>query len=106
MDKLQTDKLFERVRAFEWDESKRRSNVIKHGIDFGDAAEVFYDPTAYVFLSPHPSSEQRYVTVGLMRGALIAVIFTIRGEAVRIISARAARRSERQTYGAGIEKKG
>jgi len=105
MDKLQTGKLFERVQAFEWDESKRRSNVIKHGIDFSDATEVFYDPAAYTFSSPHPSNEERYVTVGLMRGALTAVIFTFRGEAVRLISARAARRSERHTYGAGTEKK-
>jgi uncharacterized protein len=98
-------RLFERVPRFEWDESKRRSNIIKHGIDFGDATEAFYDPAAYSFRSPHPASERRYVTVGLMRGALITVIFTLRGEAVRIISARAARRSERQTYGAAAEKK-
>jgi uncharacterized protein len=97
-------RLLERTPRFEWDESKRRSNIIKHGIDFSDATETFYDPTAYSFRSPHPASERRYVNVGLMRGALVAVIFTLRGEAVRIISARAARRSERQTYGAAAER--
>jgi len=97
-------RLFKRTPRFEWDESKRRSNIVKHGIDFSDATEAFYDPAAYSFRSRHPASEQRYVNVGLMRGALIAVIFTVRGEAVRIISARAARRGERQTYGA-TEKK-
>jgi uncharacterized DUF497 family protein len=105
MEKLQTNKLFERIRAFEWDDNKRRSNVIKHGIDFGDAIEAFYDPVAYTFLSPHPTGERRYVTVGLMRGALVAVIFTPRDETIRIISARAARRSERQMYGAETETK-
>jgi uncharacterized protein len=98
-------RLFERIPRFEWDERKRRSNVIKHGIDFSDATEVFYDPAAYAFRSSYPASERRYVTIGSMRGALITVIFTVRGEAVRIISARAARRSERQTYGAAAEKK-
>jgi uncharacterized protein len=98
-------RLFERIPRFEWDEGKRRSNIIKHGIDFSDATEAFYDPAAYSFRSPHPATERRYATVGLMRGALIAVIFTIRGEAVRIISARAARRSERRMYGAAGEKK-
>jgi uncharacterized protein len=89
---------------FEWDENKRRINVVKHGIDFEDAKEVFFDPAAYMSLSPRTVSERRYVTVGLMRGALIAVIFTRRGNAIRIISARAARRIERQTYGGKNEK--
>jgi uncharacterized protein len=90
---------------FEWDEGKRRSNIVKHGIDFSDATEAFYDPASYTFVSPRLTSERRHVTVGLMRGALIAVVFTLRGEAIRIISARAARRNERQAYGATIEKK-
>lgn len=91
---------------FEWDENKQRVNVAKHGIDFADAKEVFDDPAAYTLLSPRASGERRYMTIGLMKGALIAVIFTRRGEAIRIISARAARRSERKSYGAEIAKKG
>jgi uncharacterized DUF497 family protein len=35
--------------------------------------EVFYDPAAYTSRSPHTVGERRYVTVGLMRGALVAV---------------------------------
>jgi uncharacterized DUF497 family protein len=85
--------------TFEWDENKQRLNVIKHGIDFVDAKEVFYDPAAYTSVSPRNPGERRYVTIGSMRGTLIAVIFTLRGQAVRIISARTARRSERQSYG-------
>ena len=50
--------------------------------------EVFYDPAAYTSRSPHTVGERRYVTVGLMRGALVAVISTHRGHAIRIISAR------------------
>jgi uncharacterized DUF497 family protein len=49
--------------------------------------EVFYDPAAYTSRSPHTVGERRYVTVGLMRGALVAVISTHRGHAIRIISA-------------------
>jgi Ribonuclease toxin, BrnT, of type II toxin-antitoxin system len=44
-----TDEDFGSFRAFEWDENKRRANVIKHGIDFDDAKEVFYDPAAFTF---------------------------------------------------------
>ena len=91
---------------FEWAENKRRANVVKHGIDFADAKEVFNDPAAYTLFSSRVNSERRYVTVGLMMGALIAVISTRRGKTIRIISARAARRSERKAYGAEITKEG
>jgi len=90
---------------FEWDEAKQRANVGKHGIDFVDVREVFDDPAAYTVLSPRESGERRYVTVGLMKGALVAVIFTRRGETIRIISARIARRNERRIYGAEAAKK-
>ena len=92
------DAPFVRADAFEWDENKRRSNVVKHGIDFDDAKDVFYDPAACTFPSLHTASERRLVTVGLMRGFLVAVISTHRGSAIRIISARPARRNERQRY--------
>ncbi len=98
-----TEEDFGSIRAFDWDDNKRRANVIKHGIDFDDAKDVFYDPAAYTFVSSRAVSERRYVTVGSMRGTLVAVIFTRRGQAIRIISARPARRSEKQLYGAKIK---
>jgi uncharacterized protein len=91
---------------FEWDENKRRTNLTKHRIDFGDAKEVLHDPAAYTAISPRHVRERRYVIVGLTRGSLVAVIFTRRGGAIRIISARAARRSERKIYGAETKKEG
>jgi len=94
------DKTFGQVRTFEWDESKRRSNVAKHGIDFDQAKDVFADPAAYTVASPRSAGERRYVAVGKVKGIAMAVIFTLRGIAVRIISARVARRSERQRYDA------
>jgi hypothetical protein len=84
---------------FEWDDNKRRLNIAKHGIDFADAAEVFGDPKQYTYRSTARSSETRFVSVGTAAGSLIAVVFTWRGRTVRIISARAARRSERDKYG-------
>jgi len=88
-----------RNRTFEWDENKRLLNNAKHGIDFTEATDVFSDPAAYTFASKQSLVEQRYVTVGSAKGVLMAVVFTIRGMVVRIISARAARRGERQRYG-------
>jgi hypothetical protein len=87
---------------FEWDEDKRRSNIVKHGIDFNDATEVFDDPLAFTYSSPH-ATEARRVTVGSMKGTLVAVISTERNRVIRIISARVARRKERQQYGSQAE---
>lgn len=85
--------------AFEWDDNKRHSNIEKHGIDFADATEVFDDPNQRTYQSTTGSGEERYLSIGMCRGRLIAVIFTRRGEKIRIISARAARRIERERYG-------
>jgi uncharacterized protein len=86
-------------QRFEWDENKRLLNVKKHGIDFVDAVDVFSDPVAYTYCSKRPVSESRYVTVGLVKEVLVAVVFTRRDGTIRIISARMARRSERELYG-------
>ena len=52
--------------TFEWDENKRRSNVVKHRIDFADATQVFRDPAAYTFISTRGVRERRFVSVGAM----------------------------------------
>lgn len=91
-------KLFGSVRTFAWDENKRQANVAKHGIDFVDAQDVFKDPAAFTYRSARPTNEQRYVTIGVVKGVLVAVISTLREGTIRIISARIARRTERQMY--------
>lgn len=87
-----------RIRPVEWDENKRRGNVAKHGIDFADALAVFSDPRCRIYGPRAGYKEARFVAVGSMTNRIIAVVFTERGDAVRIISARAARRNERSLY--------
>lgn len=84
---------------FEWDERKRLSNIIKHGIDFDDVDEVFADPQGYDAPSKGEYGERRSVRNGALRGAIVTVVYTKRGDNVRIISARAARKEERARYG-------
>lgn len=84
--------------GFEWDDNKRRVNVAKHGLDFVDATEVFADPKQFTYRSAHRSGEERFVSIGSVHGRLIAVMFTQRGDKLRIISARLARRNEREQY--------
>ena len=80
----------------EWDEDKRESNIDKHGIDFLDAILVFQ--SFYIsWLSPG-YGEERWVAVGAVDDKMVAVIFTIRGPAMRVISMRRARRNERMRY--------
>ena len=90
---------FARINSFDWDDTKRRANVDKHGIDFVDAVEVFADPNQYTYRSTRHTGEEQCISVGMSKGILIAVVFTRRETKLRIISARAARKSERESYG-------
>lgn len=87
---------------FEWDQSKASTNLRKHGVDFADAVTVLYDDCA-VTVSDDELDEQRYVTIGMdALGRVLVVIYTLRAERIRIISARRSRRRERAAYMQGI----
>jgi len=81
---------------FEWDESKRQSNLAKHHIDFQDAIRIFKRPTFEKAARSH--EEDRVVAIGLLEDVEIVVVYVIRGKRRRIISARRAHRDERQDY--------
>jgi len=83
---------------FEWDKSKARDNESKHGISFADTFAVFEDPNA-VTLEDFQKGEQRYVTIGMDAfGRILVVVYTWRGDNIRIISARKAVRYEVRQY--------
>lgn len=81
---------------FEWDEAKRQANIAKHGIDFEDVV-LALDDAAYIYRSTY-DREERWIAICLENSRLIAVVFTKRGSACRIISARIARQNERRQY--------
>ena len=81
---------------FEWDESKRQSNLAKHFIDFQDATLIFDGPVFEKVERRH--GEDRAFAIGRMEGVEIVVIYVVRGNRRRIISARRAHRDERQAY--------
>lgn len=85
---------------FQWDRKKAAKNFAKHGVSFQEAESVFGDPLGRITDDPrHSVDEQRYVLLGQSRERrLLAVMFTERGEAVRLISARPATRRERRDY--------
>lgn len=88
---------------FEWDRRKAASNRAKHDISFEEAATVFGDPLDRIEDDPrHSDAEQRYVLLEHSQAErLVTVMFTERGEAIKIISARPATRQERRDYDKG-----
>ena len=83
---------------FEWDEDKNKININKHGISFKMASRVFYDEHRLVFPDiQHSTNEERQITIGFVKDVLM-VVHTMRGERVRIISARPATKAERERY--------
>ncbi|GEO80079.1 BrnT family toxin [Pararhodospirillum oryzae] len=82
---------------FEWDPQKNEINTSKHFIDFNDAKTIFFN--FYInSTSKKESSEPRWIAVGDINGIIIAVVYTYRGEKIRIISARKARTDEKTRY--------
>ncbi|MCW5696707.1 MAG: BrnT family toxin [Bauldia sp.] len=84
------------LAAFEWDERKREANLSKHGIDFADAALALSQP--YLAIRSDRSGEARWLALAAVNGRVIAVVYVLRAETCRIISARAARSNEREAY--------
>ena len=85
---------------FEWDESKAKSNLKKHGVSFNDAKTVFDNLLAVIFDDEaHSVGEKREVMIGhSQNNRLLLVAFTERPNAIRITSARLATRREREDY--------
>jgi hypothetical protein len=82
---------------FEWDETKSLSNKKKHGINFKMATNLWNDPNRVEVNTSYPL-ENRRVIIGKVDDNLWTAIFTLRGETIRIISVRRARRRERELY--------
>jgi hypothetical protein len=85
--------------VFVWDEAKRKSNLEKHGLDFVDAHLVYDDQDKCTYDSSR-GGECRLMDVAfaVVRGRLLALVYTERGDDVRVISFRPASREERKQY--------
>jgi uncharacterized DUF497 family protein len=87
--------------GFEWDDaSKAGINFRKHGVRMPEAIPVFDDPYAITIRDDESDpDERRFVTVGMgAAGRLLVVVYTWRGENIRIISVRLAEANEREEY--------
>jgi len=85
--------------TFQWDDDKAASNYAKHGVRFEAARGVFKDPFAIERMDDRKNyGEERFILIGMSSGRLLAVVYTTRGEAIRIISARGAEPYEHRQY--------
>ena len=86
----------------EWDPAKEQANIKKHGVRFTQALTALEDDYALTIEDDHPG-ERRFITLGMDETEqLLVVVYTYRGEAVRIISARGATSAERAAYEEGL----
>jgi len=85
---------------FEWDDRKAAENLARHGVSFGEATEVFYDPNGLEAEDVgHSFDEGRFSIIGYSTRRILFVVFAERRrEIVRIISARPPTASERKLY--------
>ena len=83
--------------AFQYDPAKSRMNQAKHGIDFERAQALWLDARR-IETEARWENEPRFVTVAMLEGTHWAAFFTLRGEAVRLISVRRARPEEVLLY--------
>lgn len=85
--------------SFEWDDVKAAANWRAHGVSFEMARDVFKDVFALEWVDDRQgSAEERFAAVGMVEGRLLFVAYTMRGDRVRIISARKAESYERRRY--------
>jgi len=84
---------------FQFDPAKAAGNLRKHKVSFADAEAVFMDPLALHRVDPDAEGEERFVAIGAgSAGHLLVVVYTLRGEAIRLISARRATSAEIRAY--------
>lgn len=83
---------------FEWDESKRQTNLRQHGLDFSGVESIFAGETLTVLDDRFDYGEIRFLTLGILNGRVVALAHTETDEVARIISLRKASKSEEEIY--------
>jgi uncharacterized DUF497 family protein len=90
------------LAGFDWDEGNADKNVVRHGVTRSEAEEAFFNhPVLLLDDTTHSAQERRYLVLGCTNTArLLSVVFTVRGDLIRVISARPMSRKERAHYAA------
>jgi len=87
---------------FTWRETKRQTNLKKHGLDFADAEKVFARDTFTRPDNRFDYGERRFNTIGILETTVVVISHTETEEAIHVISMRKAERYEREHYFANL----
>ncbi len=88
---------------FEWDPGKRSRNLLKHGLDFHDAARIFEGSVFTKMDTRENYGETRFITVESLNGRVVVVVHAARGNTCRVISMRKANERESKKYQEQLE---
>jgi len=83
---------------FTWHEAKRQATLDRRGLDFADAESVFAGPTFTFEDDREAYGEQRWVSLGLLRGTVVVIVHTETEDEIRIISMREAEKDEQTLF--------
>lgn len=91
---------------FEWDDAKEASNIAKHGLGFRKASLIFDGPIVTAIDDRFDYGEVRRISIGTISTTVVIVVtHTDRNGKIRIISARPAKRRERERYAEELRKR-
>jgi uncharacterized protein len=91
---------FDQIVGFQWDKGKLDKNLEKHDVENWECEQIFFNEPIVILDDPiHSGTEKRWAAFGTTdSGRLLTIIFTIRGNLLRVISVRDMSRKERIFY--------
>jgi len=93
---------YNEIVDFTWDDKKCRINILKHGFDFVDVKAVFEGVTFTLEDDRFEYGEERFITLGLLRGTVVVIAHTEKENEIRVLSMRKATRHERKIFFEGF----
>lgn len=86
------------ILKFEWDEANL-AHIKRHNVDYQECEEVFYDKPIFFYDEEHSLKEERYGGYGVTKDErALSLVFTFRGEKIRVVTSRDQHRQERAIY--------
>ena len=99
------DNLLTKIESFDWDGFNTEKIRNKHGIEPYECEELFFNEPFIAKDEKHSQTEDRYYALGMtMSNKLFFVVFTIRKNKIRVISARPMSKKEREVYHEKVKK--
>lgn len=94
------EEIFKHCTGFDWDDGNSSKNWLKHQVSKRESEQTFFNEPVIVFQDiQHSESETRFFLLGKTdKNRLLMIVFTIRGELIRVISARDMSKKERSFY--------